>query len=191
MKFNLSRNSHLKQTHGILPFHRELTMQALTCEVKIQAWNNEKSISHICFITFHLNMSQQSALVAQKANSILGSIRKSMASTSRDVISLLLGSTDKATSGVLRPVLRSAEENMDLQVMAIKMIKIKMIRASDTWGEAERAGTGKRRLRGDLINIYKYLMGGGIKKMKPESSQKCPETEQETTGTNLSVEKFT
>lgn len=44
-------------------------------------------------------MSQQSALVAQKANSILGCIRESLASRLRDVIILLYPGEQKTQGG--------------------------------------------------------------------------------------------
>jgi len=41
----------------------------------------------------------------------------------------------------------------------------------------------KRRLRGDLINAYKYL-SVGVRRMGPDSFQWCPVTGQGAMGTN-------
>ena len=41
----------------------------------------------------------------------------------------------------------------------------------------------KRRLRGDLINAYKYIKVG-VRRMGPDSFQCCPVTGQGATGTN-------
>jgi len=41
----------------------------------------------------------------------------------------------------------------------------------------------KRRLRGDLINAYKYLQSG-VRRMGPSSFQWCPVTGQGAMGTN-------
>lgn len=53
-------------------------------------------------------------------------------------------------------------------------------------GEAEREGTiqpGQEKAQGDLIHVYKYLVGG-VKKMEPEFSQWCSVTGEEAKGTN-------
>ncbi|GAB0204181.1 mitochondrial enolase superfamily member 1 [Grus japonensis] len=58
-----------------------------------------------------LTMSQQCNLMAKVANSLLGCIRKGIASMWWEVISLL--STGKAITGVLCPVLRSPVQERD------------------------------------------------------------------------------
>ncbi|PKU43172.1 rna-directed dna polymerase from mobile element jockey- hypothetical protein [Limosa lapponica baueri] len=55
-----------------------------------------------------LNMSQQCTLAVQKANRILGCIKRSMASRSREVI--LPPCSDGTPPGVLRPALESSAQ---------------------------------------------------------------------------------
>jgi len=112
-------------------------------------------------------LSQKCALMAKKPNGILWFIKKSVASMLRDVMlplySALVGPNVEYCVQFWALQFKEDRDLLErVQQRAIMMIKgVEYLLYEERLSNLGLFSLGKRRLRGDLTNVYRYLRGGG------------------------------
>ena len=130
------------------------------------------------------NMSWQCVLAAQKANHILNCIKRSMISSSRELILPLYFALVRTLPGILCPVQEPSMQEHGA-IGAVQRRTMKWIRGlehlpyKDRLRELVPFSLGKRRLQGDLVAALQYLKGAYRKAGEGHFKRACNNTMRE------------
>ena len=158
MKFNKSN-----QVHGPAPGEEQPHAPAQAGGDLLESGSAEKALAVL--VESRVTLSQHRALVAKKAKGIVGCMKRSMASRAREVILPLYSALVRPRLECCVPFLAPQRKKARELLEQVHRRGTKMMGGLEHPSYEERLrdvglfSLEKRRLRGELINTYKYLKG--------------------------------